>query len=296
MRRGTHDTGEHLVPGAVAPAIELAVPDQPLLLRAVDHGAAVKLRISDEAAAGERRAGAIIHQGGKPVDVDTTHRRGLRHGPEFAGFAAEGRVGHVYVQVRQGAPEVSERDAVVAGRIALVVHVNAPVDDNVVRGEAEARHGGVVADLKIKGCAGGSICAGHEQQCVALRSELVGNLLVGDCVDGHLDLASRHAGVKDHHVRSEIRRRRANQTEHSKREQTTKGKAAWQMHSLGGMSCSAKIYKGDDGGSRVILRYGKDSQANGPLRECRSHQRLGVEPLLPDRQNVVTSWRPPFFY
>src|SRR5258708_39715703 len=75
-----------------------------------------------------------------------------------------------------------------------------------------------------------------------------------------------------------------------------KGKAAWQMHSLGGMSCSAKIYKGDDGGSRVILRYGKDSQANGPLRECRSHQRLGVEPLLPDRQNVVTSWRPPFFY
>ena len=81
--------------------------------------------------------------------MDTTHRRGLRHGPEFAGFAAEGRVGHVYVQVRHGAPEVSERHA--AGRIALVVHVNGPVDDNVVRGEAEARHGGVVADLKIKG-------------------------------------------------------------------------------------------------------------------------------------------------
>ncbi|HEV3209671.1 MAG TPA: hypothetical protein VGY91_05355, partial [Chthoniobacterales bacterium] len=67
-----------------------------------------------------------------------------------------------------------------------------------------------------------------------------------------------------------IRRRRANQTEHSKREQTTKGKAAWQMHNLGGMNCSAKIYNGDEGGSRVISRYGKDSQANGPLRECRN--------------------------
>ena len=145
-----HDAREHLVPDAVGPAIELAVPDQPLLLRAVDHGAAVKLRIGDEAAAGERRAGAIIHQGGKPVDVDATHRRSLRHGPELAGVTAEGRVGHVYGQVRQGAPEVIERDAAV-GCIALVVHVNRPVDDNVVRGEAEACHGCVVSDLKLRG-------------------------------------------------------------------------------------------------------------------------------------------------
>ena len=82
-----------------------------MLLRAVDHRAAVKLRIGNEAAAGERRAGAIIHQGGKPDDVDATHRRGLRHGPEFAGVAAKGGVGHVDGQVRQGPPEVSERDA-----------------------------------------------------------------------------------------------------------------------------------------------------------------------------------------
>jgi len=33
------------------------------------------------------------------------------------------------------------------------------------------------------------------------------------------------------------------------------------MHNLGGMSCSAKIYNGDKGGSRVILRYDRDSQA-----------------------------------
>ena len=156
-----HDAREHLVPDSVGPAIELAVPDEPLLLRAVDHGAAVKLRIGDETAAGERRAGAIIHQGGRPVDVDATHRRGLRYGPEFAGVAAEGRVGHVDGQVRQRAPEVIERDAV-AGAITLVVHVNGPVNDNVVRREAEARHGGVVADLKIKRCVGGSICAGQE--------------------------------------------------------------------------------------------------------------------------------------
>ncbi len=179
--------------------------------------------------------------------MDATHRRSLRHGPEFAGVAAEARVGHVDGQVRQGAPEVNERDA--AAVAALVVHVDGPVDDDVVRGEAEARHGGVVANLKIEGVGAGSICAGLEQQCVALRSELVGDLLVGDGVDGRLDLARRHAGVKDHHVRSEIRRRRANQTERPNREQTTKGKAAWQMHNMGdwgdvmGMSCSPNIYK-----------------------------------------------------
>jgi len=30
------------------------------------------------------------------------------------------------------------------------------------------------------------------------------------------------------------------------------------------MSCSAKIYKGDEGGSRVILMYGNDSPQTGP--------------------------------
>jgi hypothetical protein len=44
----THDARKHLVPDAVGPAIELAVPDQPLLLRAVDHGVAVKLRVTQE--------------------------------------------------------------------------------------------------------------------------------------------------------------------------------------------------------------------------------------------------------
>ena len=35
------------------------------------------------------------------------------------------------------------------------------------------------------------------------------------------------------------------------------------MHNMGGMRCSTKIYKGDAGGSRVILRYGNDSPEMG---------------------------------
>ena len=38
-----HDTGEHLVPDAVGPRIDLTVPGHPLLLRPVDHFAAVEL-------------------------------------------------------------------------------------------------------------------------------------------------------------------------------------------------------------------------------------------------------------
>ena len=95
LGRRTHDAREHLVPDTVAPAIELAVSDQPLLLRAVDHGVTVKLRIGDEATAGVRRAGAIIIQGGKPDDVNTTHRRGLRHGPEFAAIQSGYRLAFV---------------------------------------------------------------------------------------------------------------------------------------------------------------------------------------------------------
>ena len=60
-----HDTGEHLVPDPVRPAVEVAVPDQPLLLRPVDHSAAVELRVGDEATTGKRRARAIVHQRGQ---------------------------------------------------------------------------------------------------------------------------------------------------------------------------------------------------------------------------------------
>ena len=53
LRRRALDAGEDLVPDAVRPAVERAVADQVLLLRAVDDGAG-ELRVGDEAAAGER--------------------------------------------------------------------------------------------------------------------------------------------------------------------------------------------------------------------------------------------------
>src|SRR5207244_9964126 len=38
LRRCAHRAGEHLVPNAVGPTVQNAIPDQPLLLRAVDYG------------------------------------------------------------------------------------------------------------------------------------------------------------------------------------------------------------------------------------------------------------------
>ena len=73
LRRRALDTGEDLVPDAVAPAVETAVPDQVLLLRAVDD-AAGELRVGDEAAAGEGRGRAVVHERGVAVDVDPPHR------------------------------------------------------------------------------------------------------------------------------------------------------------------------------------------------------------------------------
>ena len=134
--------------------------------------------------------------------MDPTHWRGLRHCPEFASVATEARGGHVDRQVRQRSPEVIECGATAAD--ALVAYVDGPVDDDVVRREAEARHGGVVADLKVEGVATGSICAGLEQQRIALSSELVGDLLVCHRVDRRLDLALRHAGIEDVDARAEV--------------------------------------------------------------------------------------------
>jgi hypothetical protein len=79
------------------------------------------------------------------------------------------------------------------------------VHDDIVRRAAEAGHLGVVADLEVEGIGGGSVRAGHEEQCVALRSELVRDLFRGNSVDGRLDLARRHARIEDLHVRPEVR-------------------------------------------------------------------------------------------
>lgn len=158
----------------------------------------------------------------------------MRDSPEFGRGTAAGQTGDVDREVRQRAPEVVERDAVGGvGAKALVVRINVAIDGDVGRRGAQACHLGVVAHLEVEWAGSAPVSAGHEQQSVPLRSELVGDLLVGDGVDGCLDLTRRHARVKDRHIRSEVRRRRANQTERPNREQTTKGKAAWQVHNMG---------------------------------------------------------------
>src|SRR5580692_4343704 len=156
-----------------------------------------------KAATRKRRASAVIHQGSGPIDQNATHRRGLRHCPEFAGVAAEGRVGYVDGQVRQRSPEVQQRDAVAAS--ALVVYVDRTIDHHVARRLPESSHAGVVANLKIEGRRARSIRAGLEQQRVALSSELVGKLLFRYRVYRCLDLAERHAGIEYVNVWTKIR-------------------------------------------------------------------------------------------
>src|SRR5258707_1758096 len=91
LRGRAYDPRERLVPDAVCPAVELAVSDQPLLLRAIDNGAAVDIGIGNEAAARERWSCATGNPGAEAVNVDPAHRSGLRHGPKFAVVATEGR-------------------------------------------------------------------------------------------------------------------------------------------------------------------------------------------------------------
>ncbi len=138
--------------------------------------------------------------------MDAPHRCRLRHGPEFAAVAAGAlRVGHVDSQIRQRAPEVHERDTVgVVGAKALVVYVDGPVDDDIVRGEAQARHGGVETDLKVEGGGTGTIGTRLEEQRIALSSELIGDLLACHRVDRRLDLTQRHAGIEDVDIRTEV--------------------------------------------------------------------------------------------
>src|SRR5262249_4451377 len=69
-----HDPGEDLVPDAVRPAVDVAVPDEVLLLRPVDDRAVRELRVRDEAAAREAGAGAEVEERREPVHVHPAHR------------------------------------------------------------------------------------------------------------------------------------------------------------------------------------------------------------------------------
>ena len=107
------------------------------------------------------------------------------------------------------------------------------VDGDVGGRGAQASHLGVVAHLEVEWAGSAAIGAGHEQQCVALCAEFVVNLLVGDGVDGCLDLTRRHAGVEDHHARPEVGLHRVNRTDRANREQTREKNATRYMH-MGG--------------------------------------------------------------
>ena len=199
--------GEHLVPDPVAPAVDLAVADQPLLLRPVDDEG--QLRVGDETTTGELRpGGAVVHQRQVAAgDGDPAHRDGLAHRPEVGrgtaavlprGVDRDGEVG-------DRAPEVVEGDAVARAAVAqaAVVDLDLAVDDDVTGLRAQPGDLGVVADLDLQRLARRAVGAGPEEQAPAVGAHLVVDLRGVHGVGRGLDLARRHARVEDQHVRPE---------------------------------------------------------------------------------------------
>ena len=138
--------GEDLVPDRIAPFADCAVADEELLLRSVDHVSSN--RVGDEAAAGIRRSGAVVHERGIAIHLDATPGSGLRHGPELAGIAAEFRRRHVDGEVRQRTPEVAQRHT--AGTAALVTNIHRTVDHDVVGRGAQTCDLRVIPDLEVE--------------------------------------------------------------------------------------------------------------------------------------------------
>ena len=113
--------------------------------------------------------------------------------------------GDVDRQVGQRPPEVVGGVAVVlVAAEALVEDVGLAVDDDVARVHAQARDGGVVADLEDQRVRGRAVGARLEQHGVALRPELVGHLLAGDGVQLALDRGLRHRRVEHDDVGAQV--------------------------------------------------------------------------------------------
>ena len=205
VRGRPHDAREDLVPHGVRPASDLAVADQPLLLRAVDDEG--ELRVGDEAAARELRPGrAVVHERDVGArDVETPHRGGLGDGPEVRRCTTAVLTGCVDVQgeVRKRAPEVDEGVAVARAPAleTAVVHLDLAVDRHVSRRRAQAGDLGVVAHLQLQGLRRTAVDTRFEQKRIAVCPHLGVDLLRMDRVEGRLDLADRHARVEDDHVR-----------------------------------------------------------------------------------------------
>ena len=167
------------------------------------------------------RTGAEVHEGHIPTpDVDASHGRRLRHGPE------EGlRPARVLVerddldgQIAEGPPETVQREAQarravcggdelslgVRGRLeATVVHFNFAVNEHITGVLAQARHVRVVPDLQHERLFGRPIDTGHEVDPVPLGAHLIVLLLVEDGVALRLDVGGTDRGVEHHNVGSQ---------------------------------------------------------------------------------------------
>ena len=185
LARGALDAGEDHVPHGVEPAAHGAVAGVPLLL-GVGADAAVDPAVRDVAAAGP--AVAVGREVEAAANVHPAERRGLRDGPAVG--AVDGGEG----EVLRGAPEVLRGVAVEPAG----VHGHIAVDRGVVGREAEARDGGVEAELGVEAAVG----AGAEEEGVAAGAELRGLLLAEDLVQLALDAG--RGGVEDDDVRAEV--------------------------------------------------------------------------------------------
>ena len=101
LRRCADHAGEDLIPDAVGPAVNVAVANKELLLRAVYDSRARSLRVRYKTTACKVRAAvAVVHQRNETIDLNTPHRRCLRNGPEFRMKLATGPTRHIDGQVR----------------------------------------------------------------------------------------------------------------------------------------------------------------------------------------------------
>ncbi len=141
-----------------------------------------------------------------------THRDRLRHGPEVGALAASvlARLVHLDGEVREGAPEVVERDAVAraAAFEAAVVDLDGAVDGDVVGGCPEPGHLGVVPHLELQRRLGRAVVAGEEVDGLSCGGHLGIAQLIGEGIHGALDLGERGVGAEDLYVRPEVRMQR----------------------------------------------------------------------------------------
>ena len=136
--------------------------------------------------------------------MHAAHGCRLRDGPELGVGPATGiGSGRVDREVGQRPPEVVQGEAGARG-VALVEHVDRPVDRDVTRVAAQTGDLGVVPDLDVERLRRRTVCSRLEEQRIPLGPELVAHLLGRDRIEGRLDVAHRHRRVEHIDVRAEV--------------------------------------------------------------------------------------------